>query len=197
MLFTKRPELLVEWSLFRSLLRSARRTPAARVPDRAPRGRHDRRARFRAVHDAWTLRMAWVMAVGAIPWALLAPERLHFMVLYALLGAGFLWIGGQRANPVRRAVLGGSVAALGFLLRPEWTPAMSLGEEMLKILFEVTVFGIAGALVLFLRWRLGGGLPRAPANRDRYAETDSILGLPGSNRHATERTRIGESPACT
>lgn len=141
--------------------------------------------------------MAWVMAVGAIPWALLDPERLRFMVLYAVLGAGFLWIGGQGANPVRRAVLGGCVGALGFLLRPEWTPSMSLGEEILRILFEVTVFGVAGALVLFLRWRFGGGLPRVPAHRDGSAETDSILGLPGSNRHATERARIGESPACT
>lgn len=152
-------------------------------------------ARFRAVHDAWNLQMAWVMACGAIPWALLDPGRLRFMVLYAVLGVGFLWIGGRSATPVRRAVLGGSVGALAVLLRPEWTPFMSLGEEMLKVLFEVTVFSVAGALLLFLRWRFGGGLPRAPANRDRYAGTDSILGLPASNRHATERTRIGESPS--
>lgn len=93
-------------------------------------------------------------------------------------------------------MLGGFIGALAFGLRPEWTPYLSLGEEMLKVLFEVTVFGVAGALVLFLRWRFGGGRPRAPTNRDRYAETDSILGLSESNLHTTERTRIGESPSC-
>lgn len=153
-------------------------------------------ARFRAVHDTWVLQMAWVMAVGAIPWALLDPGRLRFMVLYALLGAGFLWVGGQSANPVRRAVLGGSVGALAVLLRPEWTPSMSLGEEMLKVLLEVTVFGVAGALVLFLRWRFGGGLPRASENRDSAAAGDSILGLPKWSRHSTDNPRIGESPSC-
>lgn len=154
-----------------------------------------RSARFRAVHDAWNLQMAWVMACGAIPWALLDPGRLRFMVLYAVLGVGFLWIGGRSTNPVRRAVLGGSVGALAVLLRPEWTPSMSLGAEMLKVLFEVTVFGVAGALVLFLRWRFGGGLPRASENRDSAGAGDSILGLPKWNRYSTDNPRIGESPS--
>lgn len=150
-------------------------------------------ARVRRVHDAWTLQTAWVMACGAIPWAILDPERLRFMVLYALLGAGFLWIGGQSASPFRRSMLGGSVGVLAVSLRPEWTPSMSLGEEVLTVLFEVAVFGVAGALVLFLRWRFGAGLPRPPVSRDAGAESGSILRLPGSNRHPTER----ESLSCT
>lgn len=155
--------------------------------------RSNRFARVRRVHDTWTLQTAWVMACGAIPWAILDPERLRFMVLYALLGAGFLCLGGRTASPFRRSMLGGSVGVLAVLLRPEWTPSMSLGEEMLKVLFEIAVFGVAGALVLFLRWRFGAGLPRPPVSRDAGAESGSILRLPGSNRHSTER----ESLSCT
>lgn len=78
--------------------------------------RSNRFARVRRVHDAWTLQTAWVMACGAIPWAILDPECLRFMVLYAVLGAGFLCIGGPRAPvPARDARglggrVGGSVA---------------------------------------------------------------------------------------
>lgn len=149
--------------------------------------------RIRSVHDAWSLQTAWVMACGAIPWAFLDPDRLRFMVLYAVLSAGFLCIGGPRARPFRRAMLGGSVGVLAVQLRPEWTPSMSFGGEMLKVCFEVAAFGVAGAIVLFARWRFGGGLPRLLGSRDAGEASDSVLELGASNHPSAKMSEIEAS----
>lgn len=121
---------------------------------------------YRSSLDEWNLHTAWVMLSGAIPWAILEPDRALVMAIYALCGAAFVRMLAKRASLRQRAALGVCGVWLAVLASraqvsstPPDVPAilmLSL-QQTIIVLFEMAVFLVVGALVLVVRRLLPPG----------------------------------------
>lgn len=123
--------------------------------------------RLRPVLHDWRLHTAWVMACGAIPWAIREPDRMFVMAVYAFRGVWFHYAAKRRETgllPPEVLILSCVFFATIFgtptprtMPTDEWITWFFFRQQVRIVLFEMAVFVIVGALVLVVRRSLPPG----------------------------------------